>query len=146
MGTHGGGRGQSFLRPFTAPSVLATAALRFYRDAAFAENLERPTARPGTPAIECPLVRPAIQVAIPYTIPPTSLPLGHPMDTRLYSLESVAAILDTMDANVLAWVLSGDFPPPLVLPDGERRWTSQAVERWIDERPTERPDAEQHAA
>lgn len=68
------------------------------------------------------------------------------MDTRLYSLESVAAILDTDEAEVLAWVAAGEFPAPVLLPNGQRRWASDAVARWIGDRPTDATGREDRAA
>lgn len=64
------------------------------------------------------------------------------MDLRLYSLASVAAILEAEEQHVLDWLAAGNFPAPVSLPNGEQRWTSAELEAWISKLPAaERVDS-----
>ena len=55
---------------------------------------------------------------------------------RLLSLSAVARRLGVSERRVRRWVRAGQFPAPMILPDGCRRWRLSDVNGWIDALPT----------
>jgi predicted DNA-binding transcriptional regulator AlpA len=50
---------------------------------------------------------------------------------RLLTLRAVARLLAVTRATLREWLARGDFPAPVILHDGVRRWRSSAVTAWL---------------
>lgn len=50
---------------------------------------------------------------------------------RLLTLRAVARLLAVSRAKLREWLARGDFPAPVILHDGVRRWRSSAVTAWL---------------
>jgi predicted DNA-binding transcriptional regulator AlpA len=50
--------------------------------------------------------------------------------TKLLSIGSVADALDVSDKTIRRWLAAGNFPRPVVLPNGEYRWHDYAIQSW----------------
>ena len=49
---------------------------------------------------------------------------------RLLPLRALTRLLAVEEAAILAWIVAGQFPSPVTLPNGELRWRSCAVAAW----------------
>lgn len=50
---------------------------------------------------------------------------------RLLTLRALARLLAVPRSRLTAWIESGEFPPPVVLPDGGERWRLSTVRAWL---------------
>jgi predicted DNA-binding transcriptional regulator AlpA len=58
---------------------------------------------------------------------------------RLLKIECIARLLQVDADDVLYWCEGGEFVPPIVLPNGKRRWRPDHVMRWIEQRTPQAP-------
>lgn len=50
---------------------------------------------------------------------------------RLLTLRALARRIAVPRSRLRAWIESGEFPPPVVLPDGAERWRLSTVRAWL---------------